>query len=372
MEAEVATTQEAATTEDRIVGVYDRYEHRNDPAPEQNESAGAAQDQPAVQDGAADTATATGDTKPEDAVADTTTASVQDSPSAEGATTVVANTKAAETPADWAHADLKDDALANKLLAAYKAGPEEFKRFNEAMGTDWKGMSDEDVIKHDLRGQYPKLSQKAFDRLYEDELAKYGIGESFDEVAEEIGKAQMQRKASEVRNAQVAIQEQYQIADRSQPSAEQVAQQQAAAQQQQQALADLENYVINEPSFRDFETKRGITLGAGDEAFNLAAPANINLKQDILEGYPQEFFLKDKDGKVVNDKNGQPKYDVEKAILMRVIASDPKGWWDKAVSYGRTLEKKAVDKELRNPGNGIVAAPSGTEGDRIVGPVNRR
>ena len=79
------------------------------------------------------------------------------------------------------------------------------------MSTDYGKMPAEEVMRHQLRKEYPKASDKAFEVVYQEEVVnKYKLNEDdFTEAEVERGKLLLEAKADKFRDELIKEQEDY-------------------------------------------------------------------------------------------------------------------------------------------------------------------
>jgi len=159
------------------------------------------------------------------------------------------------------------------IIQAYENGT--LGDYINALGTDYTKMTDEEVMRHQLRKEYPKVSAAAFEALFEDEvLDRYKIdSDSYSEAEVAKGKLLLEAKAAKYRDELIANQEKFLMPAKPEPKATQVPDNSAELR----AKENLESYVnevSNDPYTKDIFANKKITLGEGKEKFTFPVDAN--------------------------------------------------------------------------------------------------
>ena len=255
-------------------------------------------------------------------------------------------------PEPEAKTESVDPAL-QKIMDAYKAG--RLEEYLKISTTDYDKMSAEQIIKLDLRKQWPSVSEKALDTLYQDKLKnEFKIsGDYEDDNA--VGIELMEAKANMIRDGLKAEQANYQIpAYQPDPEAEQL------RVQQEQQVIQIQQHLESHPALTAFETNRKITIGEGDEAFHFEADPMLDVRATLTSNSFYEDLWK-------QGPNG-PQFDMETWILFNAIKKDKAKFFKTLIDHGRTLGKKEEFNELRNAGDAVTtqAAPT-PQKSRIIG-----
>lgn len=164
-------------------------------------------------------------------------------------------------------AELKEaDPKLVAIMQAYKKG--ELGNYINALGTDYTKMTDVDVMRHQLRKEYPKVSDAAFEALFEDEvLDKYKLdSDTYTDTEVAKGKLLLEAKAARYRDELMTNQEKYLMPGKPEPKAE-IAPDNSA---ELKAKENIENYVkeiSNDPYTKDIFANKKITIGEGNEKF---------------------------------------------------------------------------------------------------------
>jgi hypothetical protein len=149
------------------------------------------------------------------------------------------------------------------------------------LNTNYAEMPPEDVMRHQLRAEYPKASEAQLDVLYKKEIVeKYGLN-SYDEDEVTEGKLLLEAKAEKYREELVRQQQ-----DRLIPQAPDRTQE---MMMEQQRLESISNNIINDfnenPYTKEVLSKNAITIGEGADKFTFPIDAQ-EISQLVLHGDP--------------------------------------------------------------------------------------
>jgi len=254
------------------------------------------------------------------------------------------------------------------IVQAWKNG--QLGDYINALGTDYTKMSDVDVMRNQLRKEYPKVSDAAFEALFEDEvLDKYKLDDSvYSETEVAKGKLLLEAKAARYRDELVANQEKFLMPKPPEPKAPAVPDN-TAELQAQKAKEDVEAYVKEikeDPYTKNIIADKKITLGEGEEKFGF--PVDPELLIGVMTD-PQKIadaMLK----KVVGaDGKEALVLDTEKQMLSAAIQVYGKPFLDAYAVHIKGLGGKAVTDLLENakPKDGTVPAKSEAAPTTVAG-----
>lgn len=149
------------------------------------------------------------------------------------------------------------------LLNTWKEGGD-LKAYFEEQSKDYSTMPAEDVMRHQLRVEYPKATDAQIDVLFKkDILEKYGLN-SFDEDEVAEGKLLLEAKAEKYRDGLIQSQQERLIPPTPKQDDSRIAQQQLADQFSQKIVSDFNN----DPYTREVMSKNAITIGEGADKFS--------------------------------------------------------------------------------------------------------
>ncbi len=208
-------------------------------------------------------------------------------------------------------------------------------------GVDWTKVSDEELIKQDLKKIYTDASQQQIDRLYS---KKYSQQEIDSDEDKEDGLLLMKSEARRIRDTKIAEQNSFKIPDAiiPPPSYEAEYLQWKQQQESQPALMKQLNefYQNHEATKRLNESKRvAINLGEGVPAFNFSINNPEALNRMFVDG--GETW-----SKLTSTQSGEP--DVQKQHQIALFAYNPQKYVQDIFNYGVQIGKKKLVDEGQN------------------------
>lgn len=233
-------------------------------------------------------------------------------------------------------------------------------KYLKELTTDYSKMPAEEVMRHQLREEYPKATEKQIDALFKKQvLDAYKIDPNLyteEEVAE--GRLLIEAIADKHRDKLVADQQNFLLPKPSEKTAEPDPQELA----RQQEVQEYQKYMQEHSYTKGLFTNNKITIGEGEEAFNY--PINPTEISEILfdsNKWAENFFIANQ------LPDGSTKYlpDVEKQYLVAAIIKHGKSFLDEYAKHSRALGAKAAIEPLEN-----AAPPSGGQPAKAEAAVN--
>lgn len=191
------------------------------------------------------------------------------------------------------------------FLNVWESGGD-IKEYLQELTTDYSKMSAEDVMRHQLRREYPKASQIQLDALYNREIVRAYSLDSLDDAEQEEGRALLEAKADKFRE-QFTQDQQSKLLPSPPPKPDNS---QAEAQAEAERVKQFEAYksqVIGDNLFREIAAAKAYTVGEGEEKFSFPVDP-----QDL-----QEVLFTDKWQENMFDKSGKP--NVEHQLLLATV-----------------------------------------------------
>lgn len=243
----------------------------------------------------------------------------------------------------------KDDFIKQAVEYYEKTG--DLTPYLQAKTVDFQGMTDEEVMRRNLREQYPEVSEKAFDKLFKKEIIekfKLEDGE-WDEDEAELGRELLKAEAGKIRNKYIDWQKQFQA-----PEPEVTKEQEAIAE----AYKKFEESVkTSEFTKQVLESKR-IAIKTGDDEFNFEVNQPDALVEMTLNN--DKFFAQ-----FAND-NGQ--LDYARWYKTAAYSQNPELFEKSLINYGKAIGRNEVTKEIKNPSTSPVnEVPTESSGDFSTG-----
>jgi len=138
--------------------------------------------------------------------------------------------------------------------------------FARELSTDYAKMPAGEVMRHQLRQEYPKASEKALDVLYRKEVVEKFNLESDDDVEKEEGQMLLEAKADKFRDDFISKQSAYLTPKPPEPAKEVVPDNTAAIERQKEIERIHKNFE-DSPYTKNILSNKAITIGEGDDKF---------------------------------------------------------------------------------------------------------
>ena len=239
--------------------------------------------------------------------------------------------------------DLKE--LDPKMLAFLETWKSngDLKSYLREMTTDYSKMPPEDVMKHQLREEYPKASDKALELLLRTKvIEKYNLNSDDPEEVEE-GRMLLEAESDKYRDEMIARQNEKLLPKPPEPKQEQP---DNSAELQKQEFDKYVSTVNDNPLTKELINTKKITIGEGDDKYNhpVADPKAIT---DILfdsDKWANSFFTK------TNNPDGTVTYvpDVEKQLFVAAAVLDHKGLQREMAKHYLSLGGERAIKPIEN------------------------
>jgi hypothetical protein len=254
--------------------------------------------------------------------------------------------------------DLKEiDPKLVGIIQAWKNGT--LGEYVNELGTDYLKMSAEDLMRHQLRREYPKASPQAFEALYESEvIERFKLDPAvYTEAEVEKGKLLLEAKADKYRDEFVANQEKYLMPKPPAPKPAPVPDNSAELA----AKENLDSYVkeiSNDPYTKDIFANKKITLGEGDSkfVFPVDPQALVNNLSDPATWVANMFDkVKGADG----NEYSVPK--TQHQMLVATVAQYGDKFFDAYAKHFKSLGAKEVTEPIDNASKPDNSTPAKAE-----------
>lgn len=222
--------------------------------------------------------------------------------------------------------EFKDDFI-KKVVDKYNQDGS-LEDFFNAYSTDWDKLDDKEVLRRQFFEENSSLEDnKVIERLWKKELAKYEIDEDeYDQEEVETGLALLKRDASKVRDKFKEKQQDY-----LQPSKKE------SEPDDTKRIEALQNFVDNDPIVKAVKESKLVTLDIDGDKYNFELDNPEIIAQSLVnENLFYNQFLKE----------GKP--DTGKWAEVMAYATNPQKFRKSLVDFGRSLERKSVEEELKN------------------------
>jgi len=225
----------------------------------------------------------------------------------------------------------------------------------EQLTTDYSKMSAEDVMRHQLKQEYPKASDKALDAIYEDEVVeKYKLDpDKFSEAEVERGRLLLEAKADKFRDSLIQNQQQYLFPK---PPEAKPHEPDKTEQEDKQAFETYKSQVSDSSYTKDIVANGKIKIGDGDEAFYFPVKSDELIKTllDDDEWQETQFNIERNPDKSI--KSYSPK--VEHQLLTAAVAKYGMVFMNEYAKHFKAIGGKTLSDSIDNakpPENGIPA-----------------
>lgn len=259
-------------------------------------------------------------------------------------------TQQESTPAEYSW---KDDFIKGAVEYYEKTG--DLTPYLQAKTIDFNQMSDEEIMRRNLREQYSELNDKAFDRLYKLEVTdKYKLdADEWGEDDSELGRELLKAEANKLRNGYLDWQKGF--------AAPEPQDQQPVDNGALEAIKQFEQQVRSSEATRSILDQKRISINTadGDFSFELSDPnAIVDMTFDN-----DRFFSQ--------FGNGQGGLDYAKWYKTVAYSQNPEMFEKSLINYGKTLGRNEVTKEIKNPStNSVGDVPTESSGDFMTGLLN--
>lgn len=228
------------------------------------------------------------------------------------------------------------------LLDRYKSGAD-LKPYLEAMSVDYKAMSPEEIMRREIREQYPEAEPDVLDYIFDDQVKKkYNLDEDLNSPqAIKAGQAMLKNDAEKIRQRLIEEQGKFLIPSKD-FSAEQQKVQEDQARQAQEQQEQFRQSILNSPVAQSLNQSKALSVDLGDgTAFNYAVdPSGV---MDLLlnpEKYMEATTKKDASGNVVPD--------YQTLVEVAAFLKDRKAYNKSLIAHGKSLGKKESFDALEN------------------------
>lgn len=234
--------------------------------------------------------------------------------------------------------EFKDDFIKGVVEFYEKTG--DLTPYLQAKTVDFTQMSDEEIVRRNLREQYSDLSEKAFDRLY-----KQKVTDAFKLDADEWGEEDSELGRELLKSEAAKLRSQYQQWQQSFVAPE--------PEDNSQLLQQFEMEVKANEFTQSLLNGKKISIRTAEGEFNYEIPQAESLVDMTIDN--DKFFSQfAPDGKL----------DYARWYKTAAYSQNPELFEKALINYGKTLGRSEVTKEIKNPAIGVVNdVPTESSGD---------
>lgn len=197
-----------------------------------------------------------------------------------------------------------------------------------AKAIDYNQVSDEALIKEDLRKQYPTLTPSQVELMYN---RRYNVSEDAMDEDREFVEIQKKADAHKLRSAKIQEQQSFKIPESSVPQKDEAYEQWKQYKEESEAYVEkLTKFFVEHPATKSLnESKRvAIDLGKDVPAFNF----NIDRPELITQTFTDGGKIWQK---ITSTATGEP--DVQKQQLISLFAFNPSKFMQEIFNYGQQM-----------------------------------
>ena len=250
--------------------------------------------------------------------------------------------KKADTPSyKW-----KDDFIRQAVEYYEKTG--NLTPYLEAKTVDYTAMTDEEIMRRNLKEQYSDLSEKAFDRLFKQQVTdKFKLNsDEWDEDESELGRELLRTEANKVRSQYIQQQSQFKAPE---PETDDAV---------NETIARFQESVQNNELTKSILDQKKISIKVGDDEFNYELQTPSDLVDMTLDN--DKFFTQFADG--------QGGVDYAKWYKTAAYSQNPEQFERSLINFGKALGRQEVTKDIKNPSMPLGGdIPTEASGDFMTG-----
>lgn len=208
-----------------------------------------------------------------------------------------------------------------------------------AKSVDYSQVSDEELIKEDLKIQYPNLTRQEIERLYS---RKYGVTDEMLDEEKEDRQIQLKADGHIKRQSKISQQQQFKVPENNIIHTDEGYEQWKQNKEAQSKIADdYRNYYDNHADTKSlYESKRvAVSLGDGVQPLNF----DIDKPELLTKMYTDDGTIFNK---VTSTQSGEP--DVRKRQMLGLVAFNPEKVFRDIYNYGVQAGKQSLVAEGQN------------------------
>lgn len=243
----------------------------------------------------------------------------------------------------------KDDFI--KSVVEYYEKTGDLTPYLQAKLVDFQGMSDEEIMRRDLREAYPEVSDKAFEKLYKQQVVdKFKLdADTYEEDDIELGKELLKSEASKIRAKYQEWQKGFQAPE---PEPDN------SSEEEARLLKEFEEKVKNNDLTKAILNDKRIAIKTADGEFNFEVQDPNALLDMTIDN--DKFFSQ--------FIAGEGEIDYARWYKTSAYAQNPEQFERSLINYGKTIGREEITKEIKNPSNNAVGdIPTEGSGDFTTG-----
>jgi hypothetical protein len=234
-----------------------------------------------------------------------------------------------------------DDKWIGFLEEAKKGG--DLKKYWDNINLDVSKLSAEDVMRRQLRNEYPDATDEQFEDLFRAEVIEpYKLDpEMFQESDVKRGKNLLELRAGKYRKELASEQQKYLLSKPETKLPPEVEQFRSAQEEQRKSLESYKNTLVESPVIKQLMQTKKLTIGEGADAFNYEAKNPQSIIDVLVDGSKAAAKLKNADGTP----------NILKHALIGAILDDDITLLSSFADHNKSLGRKEAILPLENPSN---------------------
>jgi len=235
------------------------------------------------------------------------------------------------------------------FLDLWKTDANAFKDYVSEMNADYAQLSSEEVMRRQLKEEYPKASEKQLEAIFKrDVVDKYNLDSADDELVED-GKLLLDAVAEKYREKLVEKQKELLLPSHVQ---EQINQEELAKKE----FENYQNTLLNSQMTKELLQNKILSIGDGEDKFNYSLSSPEAVVNNLFDSNSWANKMFD----IVKDANGVEQFvpNIEKQLLISAILEDHKGFLKEMSKHYKSLGGKSFSDSLDNPSNSGNYSPS--------------
>lgn len=208
-----------------------------------------------------------------------------------------------------------------------------------AKAIDYNKVSDEELVKQNLRERYPSFQPEQIDRMYN---RQYGVNDLMSEEDIQSATDALQAAAYDIRQTKIANQQKFQIANTPLPEKDEAYEQWKQSREQNEGLIkQIQDYYSTHPATKYLNESKRVTInfGEGVKPLNISIDNPELITTSMIDG--GQLFLQ----RSLNEK-GEP--DVARQQLGAFFALKPLEAAQLIFNYGKSVGIKSKITENQN------------------------
>lgn len=252
-----------------------------------------------------------------------------------------------------------DEKMLN-FLSHWETNNGDVTKYLQELSTDYTKMPATEVMRHQLRKEYPKATEKQIDALYKKQvLDNYKLDPNLyteDEVAE--GQLLLDAVADKHREQFVNEQQQFLIPKPSQKEEGPDLELQEASQLYNSYKQTFDNHT----AVKEILSSKTLTLGEGDEKYNFPIPFADEIVNSIQDNLATYISI----GKLNKENISQlPPDFIENQILISAFSKNPKSFINALAEHYKTIGGKKAIEPIENAKPPINGDPAKAESNNL-------